>query len=278
MSETKTILGISTVLSLVATGAHASDDYNPTKPVRPSAGLINDWLRKDDPSMAAWDIGVRTRLRYEVRDNFGIAGSPGSMDFRAEGADVDNAYLLYRIRPRVGYTGEWFNFLVEGRYSGSTSDDRNPNLESDFMDLHQAYIGVGNHKEFPVSAKIGRQELSYGDERLIGAFGWNNIGRVFDAAKLRWQNSWFGADFFTGRVVIPDDNNFNVPNDYDWFSGMYASTRKIPKQTTEFYFLSRNANAQARFAQNGSLIPLPSARDIYTIGLRVKSNPGDWGK
>ena len=80
---------------------------------------------------------------------------------------------------------------------------------------------VGNHKEFPLSLKVGRQELSYGDERLVGAFDWNNIGRVFDAAKLRWQNPWFGADFFSGRVIIPDDNNFNMPNDYDWFSGVY---------------------------------------------------------
>ena len=52
---------------------------------------------------------------------------------------------------------------------------------------------------------MGRQELIYGEERLIGAFGWNNIGRAFDAAKLRWQNAWFGADFFTGYPVIPAD-------------------------------------------------------------------------
>lgn len=268
---------LTSAVVIVIVQAIYAGDYSPTAPVRPSTGWLNDYLRAKNPYAAAWDLGAQTRLRYEIRDNFGIAGSPGSMDFRDHGADVDNAYLLYRIRPRVGYTDEWFSALIEGRHSGSTSDDRNPNLESDSMDLHQAYIAVGNHKEFPLSIKIGRQELSYGDERLIGSFGWNNIGRVFDAAKLRWQNPWFGADFFTGRVMIPDDNNFNVSNDYDWFSGMYASTKKIPKQTTEFYFLSRNANAQARFAQNGSLVPLPSARDIYTIGVRMKSNPGDWG-
>jgi len=41
------------------------------------------------------------------------------------------------------------------------------------------------YQAYQASLKIGRQELIYGDERLIGAFGWNNIGRVFDAAKLR---------------------------------------------------------------------------------------------
>jgi hypothetical protein len=256
----------------------AEGDYGPTKPLRPSAGMLNDYLRKDDPYMAAWDVGAQLRLRYEVKDNLAIAGAPGSLDFRKDGASVDNSYFMSRVRPRVGYNGQWFSFMVEGRSSTTTGDGRNPNPESDGpMDLHQAYVSVGNHKEFPLSTKVGRQELSYGDERLVGAFAWNNIGRVFDAAKVRWQNPWFGADFFTSKLVLPNEHNFNMPNDYDYFSGMYATTKKVPKQTTDFYFLARNASTFAATAQVGSLVGLPSARDIYTVGIRGKSNPGELG-
>jgi hypothetical protein len=268
-------------LVIAITRAVYAGDYSPTSPVRPSAGFINDWLRQDDPYNAAWDVGAAVRLRYEIKEGFGIVGSPGSLDFRDHGADVSNEYLLLRVRPRVGYTARWFSVFVEGRHSSSTGDERNPNPESDGpLDLHQAYVTLGNHKEFPLSLKAGRQELSYGDERLIGAFGWNNIGRVFDAAKLRWQNPYFAADFFTGRVIIAKDNNFNMPNDYDWFSGIYASTKVIPKQTTEFYLLSRNTSAQSP-AVNGATAPAllrgPAARDIYTAGARVKSAPGEFG-
>ena len=63
--------------------------------------------------------------------------------------------------------------------------------------MHQAYLVLGNAKQFPISAKVGRQELSYGDERLVGAFDWNNIGRVFDAAKLRYENDTLWVDAFT---------------------------------------------------------------------------------
>jgi hypothetical protein len=109
----------------------------------------------------------------------------------------------------IGYTGAWFSVFVEAAIAARPAMTRDPNLESDGpIDLHQAYLTLGNHKEFPLSLKIGRQELIYGDERLVGAFGWNNIGRVFDAAKLRWQNPWFAADFFTGRVVIPERQQF----------------------------------------------------------------------
>ena len=263
---------------LAAAGSLYAGDFTVTAPVRPSQGFLNDYLRKDDPYMAAWDIGAQLRLRYEVKDNFVIAGSPGSLDFRANNADVDNSYLLTRVRPRVGYTGQWFSAMVEGRHSSSTGDDRNPNPESDGpIDLHQAFVTIGNHKEFPLSVKLGRQELSYGDERLVGAFAWNNIGRTFDAAKLRWQNPWFSAEAFTSRLVVPDDNNFNMSNEYEMFSGIYATTKKVPKQSTDIYLLARNANAQSPALQLGALVPTPSARDIYTIGLRGKSNPGELG-
>ncbi|MBL9170216.1 MAG: alginate export family protein [Verrucomicrobiales bacterium] len=261
--------------------------YAPPPPPRPFQGFLNEWLRKDDPYMAAWDIGGSVRMRYELKDNFGIAGAPRSLDFRNTNADVDNAYLMERIRLRVGYTAPWWSALVEGRSSLVQEDDRFASTapvvykgrgpEADSIDLHQAYMTLGNHKEFPLSLKVGRQELSYGEERLIGAFAWNNIGRVFDAAKMRWQNAWFGADFFTSRVVIPEDSRFNVSNDYDYFSGFYATSPLIQKHSLDFYFLARNASTKAARAELTPQAPQPSARDIYTLGARLKSSAGQFG-
>lgn len=274
--------------TLLAGVGSVSAQYVPPPPLRPFAGFINEWLRKDDPYLAAWDIGGQLRLRYETRQGGLVAGAPGSLDFRDHGADVYNNYLLTRLRYRVGYTDKWWSTLVEGRSSFAMDDDRwastvgagrrGEGPESDTVDLHQAYLMVGNHKEFPVSVKVGRQELSYGDERVIGAFAWNNNGRVFDAAKLRWQNAWFAADVFTGRVVIPLDNAFNVANDYDWFSGIYATSTQIPKHSLDVYFLSRNSAPGAATAVPFPQTPQPGARDIYTLGVRLKSKPGDLGR
>jgi hypothetical protein len=278
MINQRTLITTASFALAMAPALAAPGDFDPTTPVRPSAGLLNDYLRQDNAAMAAWDLGVATRLRYEVRDGFGIPGKGGpGADFR-ENVDNDNNYLLYRIRPRIGYNSEWFSALVEGRHSGTESDERNkpgPNPEADDFDLHQAYVVIGNHKEFPISLKVGRQEMIYGDERLIGAFGWNNIGRVFDAAKIRWQNPWFGVDVFASRPVVPDNHNFNMSNDYEYFSGAYFNSKLIPHQTTEWYFLARNVSTKGPLYDVG-VTPLPgSARDIYTVGFRAKSNPGE---
>jgi hypothetical protein len=277
---------------VLAAATQLHGQYAPPPPPAPFQGFLNEWLRKDDPYMNKWDFGGSVRVRYETKDNFAVAGSGAgattSLDFRKNNANVDNSYLLEKIRVRAGYTDKWFSALVEGRSSLAQGDERFASTappppykgegpEHDSIDLHQAYVTLGNHKEFPLSLKVGRQEFSYGEERILGAFGWNNIGRVFDAAKLRYQNEWFGADFFASRVVIPEDNHFNVANDYDWFSGVYATSTKIPKHSLDVYFFSRNASAQAATAEPHPQTLQPSARDIYTLGVRFKSSPGQLG-
>jgi len=265
----------------------AMAQYAPPPPPRPFPGFINEALRKNDPYMNQWDIGGAWRMRYETKDGYGIAGSPGSTDFRSNNADTSNSYLLSRIRLRLGYTSKWWGALAEGRSSLVGSDDRaaatapvarfGDGPESDSIDLHQAWVNIGNHKEFPFSLKVGRQEMNFMEGRLVGDFVWNNIGRVFDAAKLRWQNSLFAADIFTSRVVIPEDGRFNVSNDYDYFSGFHAVSPVIKNHSLELYGYSRNASPFAASAEPSPQFPQPTARDIYTMGVRIKSNPGALG-
>src|SRR5207302_7030804 len=90
----------------LAAATHAQ--YAPPPPPQPFAGFINEALRKNDPYMAAWDLGGALRLRYEDKEGFAVPGETGTMDFRDHGADVSNDYLLSRIRLHAGYTAKWF--------------------------------------------------------------------------------------------------------------------------------------------------------------------------
>ena len=234
--------------------------------------MVNDWLRDEWPTLSHWDLGGQVRARYEYHEGYGIAGTPGAVDFSPN--TPVNSYLLLREKVHLGYKSDWFGAYAEGRDSSSHEDKRNPNPEADTFDLHQGYITVGNGSEFPLTGKVGRQELAYGDERLVGASDWGNLGRVFDAAKLRFEQKSLWVDAFVGRVVLPNDDQFNQPNYYDWFSGAYASTKLVPNQVTDLYFLARNVQRESAgeittTTPNGAA----TARDIYTIGLRVKSLP-----
>lgn len=277
--------------------------YAPPPPSAPFPGFVNDYMRKQDPYLSVWDIGGALRVRYEAKE--GGLGIPPANDFRditTATTRNGNDYFSSKLLARVSYTDKWWSTWIEGRSSKTWSDKRSttglgpvPGPGGDGgpeqdgpLDLHQAYFTLGNHKEFPVSVKVGRQELSYGDERLVGAFAWNNIGRVFDTAKARWQNSWFAADVFTGKLVLPDDEEYNQWNDDSVFSGIYASTKKIPKTITEVYFFARNdeigSSSGTPGSNPGAVLPfqpaapgIPVARDIYTLGARIKSGTNEWG-
>lgn len=297
------------VSALVLAAAHAcpaqSWDWGITSPVTPSpAGWFNDYLRQDDPYMNAWNLGVFYRARQEIKLNGGFTASGSLADFRTD-VDNDNDYLLQKVMPRVGYTGEWFEVFVQGRGSFATGDERSmsgngvltvdpvtgavltsgavgpegsPEQDGPF-DLQQAYINIGNHKEFPVSVKLGRQEFLFGEQRLVGALAWNNIGRQWDGVKARWQTEWFNAEVFGSFLVVPDDNNFNESNEHEGFSGVNITTKLLPKTITELSFWARNVGVEANDGALGSTpVPFrpPEAQDIYTAGLYIKQSPADW--
>ena len=284
MNQTKIIANSSIVL-LIAGSVYADEKppstaaaaakAPPPPAVAKSAGLLNDWLRSESDFFNPWDLGGQFRVRYEVKDGGGV--SPAT-DFRAKGVDNENDYFLMRAKAHLGFNSTWFGAYAEGRDAHAISDEREPSPDTDSFDLYQAYVTLGNAKEFPLTAKIGRQDLVYGDERLVGNGDWGNLGRSFDAAKLRFENSSFWVDAFVSRIVLPDHHNFNVVNDYDFLSGLYASTKSlVPKTETQLYLLARNTSTKSAEPVIGSILPTPSARDIYTLGTRWKSLPGQLG-
>jgi hypothetical protein len=309
MKHTQLLLRTTGMLAAALPAVAVDLEWGITTPVAPApAGYLNDTLRAQNPYLAAWNFGVFSSTRYEVKQNGGFVGPGSGADFRTD-TDNDNNYLLQKLILRGGYTGKWFEVMVQGRHSSATSDERSssgnfttiratnsagvvipalPNgpagggssPESDGpLDLHQAYVFLGNHKEFPVSLKLGRQEFILGEQRIVGPLAWNNVQRQWDAAKVRWQTPWFSADAWSSMVVMPDDNAFNKPNNKEIFSGLQLSTKEIPKTWTELYFLGRNVGRGANDGTRGT-VPAPfrppEAQDIYTVGALVKNSTNDW--
>lgn len=276
--NTSALVLAATAALFTGTAQAQTNAPTPAAPPPPSAGLVNDLLRKQSDAFQAWDIGGQIRARYEMKQNFAAPGQAGAIDFRDKGGNPHNDYLILREKVHIGYSQPWFGVFAQGRNSSVGGDDRDPNPDADKFDLQQGYVRLGNPKKY-VTLQAGRQELLYGDERLVGSLDWANIPRTFDALKLRVEGSAGWVDAFTSHPVLADDGSFNGYNEYETFSGVYASTKKlIPKQESQLYFLSRNASVQSPFAhqkdvpQSGGA----TARDIYTVGLRVKSTPGQF--
>ncbi len=109
-----------------------------------------------------------------------------------------------------------------GTEPGTLADTHN-------VDLHQAYLQANDFLIDKLTLKMGRMELIYAGERLIGAVGWDNVGRAFDGTVLRYQASRsFTVDWLGAKIVaqadakVPDDTGF-------YFGGLYTTYQ--PKKT-----------------------------------------------
>jgi hypothetical protein len=211
-------------------------------------------------------LDFQERLRYEVRsDNFDFNNKVDSI--------TDDDWLLEHTRLGVKFQPvDWLTFYAQGQDVREFGSDR-PNVIGQFgaegddtFDLRQGYVEIGKAKD-GLSVKIGRQILSFGDERLVGPLEWANQSRSFDAVKVHYQAAKWSLDAFTSSVVRFQDKRFNESDFIDEsdtrkqiFSGIYLSSTLLDFQVTDLYaFELHERNA--------------GKTDFVTLGTRVKGDP-----
>jgi hypothetical protein len=131
------------------------------------------------------------------------------------------------------------------------------------FDLRMAFADVGTARS-PVAVRLGRQELAFGEQRLVGHVSWLNAARTFDGAKVTLRTPAFSVDAFGTSVVHIMDAAFDKSGAGNRFAGAYATTTKaIPKASVEPYlFWRRDVNLRTETATFGAL-------EQTTIGARV---------
>ena len=161
------------------------------------------------------------------------------------------------------------------------SQDSGPSLtdnhSSNFTDLHESYVNVANLFDTPLSLRVGRQEFNYGDQRLIGPFGWNNNGRSFDAAKLTFSSDAADVDLFGSKINEGIDsalpNGAGGSDDDQDFYGIHATVKSIPNNTINVYaLLLRDGTTSQIITNNTGVIAGITSQDLYTIGARLAGN------
>ncbi len=150
-------------------------------------------------------------------------------------------------------------------------------------DIHQAYVDVRKLFDYPATLRLGRQEIIWGDHRMMGSFGWHNISNSFNAIRgfydtenyaFQTIGSVLAHDPRTSRYtavgsVVP--NRAMKSNDVQNYGAMFTIKRLIPDATLELMVLHNNnqlggaANTQANSGGN---------RQIWDGGLRIAGKVG----
>ena len=92
-----------------------------------------------------------------------------------------------RARLSFGWERKNISMKLSAHHIGFWHNDYKSSTTGKFA-LHEAWARMAFGKGF--FAQVGRQELSYDDERLLGAHDWVSSGRAHDALRLGWENKW----------------------------------------------------------------------------------------
>ena len=155
----------------------------------------------------------------------------------------DDAYFLNRVRLNMSIAPTpWlkFNFQAQdARVFGKTLKPYGPPFEDTF-DLRMAYIEIGEPEKKAFGMRVGRQELVFGEQRLIGHVSWLNTARTFDAVRATVRHNGYRLDAFSASVVNIRNHEWNHHQDGNNFHGLYGGIEKlVPKAIIEPYALWR---------------------------------------
>src|SRR3990167_6850465 len=64
------------------------------------------------------------------------------------------------------------------------------------LDLHQGYVDVRKLFNYPMTMRVGRQEIIWGDHRMMGNFDWHTTARAWDAIRGMYDTEDYAAEAF----------------------------------------------------------------------------------
>jgi alginate export protein len=226
------LLLIGTASTLAAQGAAAQGPPT-TAPNAPTAFANLDlpaWLR----------LGVEHRGRLE-----GFTGSGFAVD-REDLYWLNRFRVTARISPKPWFTAaiQAQDARVEGRNGAAAGAPFR-----DQLDLRLAHADVGAFEKSRVAVRAGRQELVFGDQRLVGHGNWLNTARSFDGARVVFRQTKFRIDGFAASVVALQVDKFNESGGGNYLSGGDAQLIVLPQggivEPYEFVRNSRNLRTEA---------------------------------
>lgn len=179
----------------------------------------------------------------------------------------DDLFLLTRWRLEMDvHPRTWFRVFLQGQDAQvmGLKASPDPPLFEDTFDLRQAYVEIFNRERQGFGLRVGRQELAFGDGRLIGEFNWGNTARSFDAIRFFYVRPKYRVDLFASSVVVIEDGVFDKLQEGANLYGLYSSFQNvIPEATVDGYLLWRTLPRVV--GERG----LSGDADVYTVGMRV---------
>jgi hypothetical protein len=209
---------------------------------------LNEWLGSKTGKTLAFRFESKQRAESRTGQLFG------------RDRDLAADYLRFRL-------GASWKPAAWLKLSGLMQDTRAPwygapapgNVR-DPHDLQEAYVEVYSEKKQGFGLTVGRQMLSFGDSRLIGAPQWAYTARTWDNLRLYHVSKRARLEGVFLSTIVPNGSGFNKPilgdriwGTYSVFRNAFGSNKMIGNNTVDIYILRHDQNRPGGFTGEGTL-------------------------
>ena len=254
------------------------------------------WRQSFDTRVAPWLVGPALRIPSSmfrarpIGDAFGGQNVMSFWDWNSRGSDYRLIEQRTTLNVRADFTDlvtafielESFDLWGEDfRSDYVTGVDRRA-ATGDDIEVYQSYIEAAEVFDTPLRLRIGRQELAFGSQWLIGTGSRfpEFRGNSFDAVRLTYGGDSFSTDLFWAKLA--ENSPFEEDGDIDLY-GLYGSCMAVENWTFDAYwFWLRDARAvkDTNLGVIGEWIEDVVGVDDYdptnlhTVGLRASGTMG----
>jgi hypothetical protein len=197
-----------------------------------------------------------------------------NQDWGEAPVDKDGFVLTRYLAHADFHAGKHFRAFVQLQSSLAGGEAETPSpVDQNILDLHQFFVdyagALGNGQN--LALRLGRQEFSYGSQRLVAVREAPNNRQAFDAVKLMYGSKKLKLDVFYSRYVQARPNIFDDAfNNNIQFWGAYAAITKVPViQNLDVYYLGIKKRSVVFDDGKGM-------ERRHSVGARVWQNTSDW--
>lgn len=193
----------------------------------PIAALGQNGAREQAPR---YEFGAELRARAQTRNGGG--DDPTKQD----------AFTTTRLRfdATVRPTRQLRIFVeAQDSHVQGFASDRDNRAFKDPVDIRQSYLALGRD-DGPLTLFVGRRELSFIDERIIGIRNWSNISPAWDGSELILRRGKDSVNLLAVTQVDISDG-FDPPSRTRWVYGAVGviGSGLGGHQIEPFFFTSR---------------------------------------
>lgn len=216
-------------------------------------------------AQAQFTLDGEFRPRTEYRNGFG--------NLIADDADAGFGAST-RIRLNAGYTTDAYKFYVSFQDVMVWGENRQilPNDNNNSFAVFQAWAELNLGEGW--STKLGRQAISYDDQRIFGGLDWAQQGRNHDAGLIKYKKDKFIMD-----VGLAFNQDYSNPTGFQSVGTNYGTTGFFSYKNMQYLYLKQSWEklSGSLLVLNNGFQEVDGTSNLQTIGTHLDYKAGEFG-